>query len=74
MHTGIPALKSSILGPVDDSQFPPAAALFGGQPNEFFRYCLKNWWVEKTCRQRLQNQNPAEISRQCLENDYDCKR
>ena len=38
------------------------------KPNEFFRYRLKNWRVEKICRQRLQNQNPAEISRQCLEN------
>ncbi len=27
--------------------------------------------MEKTCRQRLQNQNPAEISRQCLENLID---
>ena len=69
MPTGIPALKSSTLGPVDDSRFSPAA--FGGQPNEFFRYCLKNWWVKKICRQRLQNQNPSEISRQCLENLID---
>ena len=29
---------------------------------------LKNWRVGRFCRQRLQNQNPAEISRQCLEN------
>ena len=37
MPTGIPALKSSTLGPVDDSRFPPAAALLGGQAERIFQ-------------------------------------
>ena len=62
MHTGVEAVNPWADG------FHQRLRCLVVKPNEFFRHRLKNWRVEKTCRQRLQNQNPAEISRQCLEN------
>ena len=62
MHTGVEAVNPWADG------FHQRLRCLVVKPNEFFRHRLKNWRVEKICRQRLQNQNPAEISRQCLEN------